>query len=275
MDTITKLYMIGTPLGNIEDITLRARQYLKDLGHIFAEDTRELSKLLNLLNISLDGKKLHSFSSHNMKEATNAALNILKEKSVGFVSDRGMPGISDPGAFLVRAARESGIPVVPVPGPSSVTTLYSISGFMETAFHFIGFLPNGVKERKQLWDQIKKWPLPACFFESPRRIRETLEEIKREFPEGEIFLGREMTKQFEEFSLVSLNELNLEAIQERGEFSVLLNPGKVQTPSKWEEEVQERLLSDKEWAKKVAERADITSSEVYNTLQKHKSSRRQ
>ncbi|NBT58084.1 16S rRNA (cytidine(1402)-2'-O)-methyltransferase [bacterium] len=273
MGSIFKLYMIGTPLGNIEDITLRARQHLEDLPHIFAEDTRELSKLLNLLNISLEGKKLHSFSSHNMKEATQLALNLLNESSVGFVSDRGMPAVSDPGAFLVQAARRNSVEVVPVPGPSAVTTLYSVSGFLETSFHFIGFLPETKKERKELWGQIKKWPLPTCFFESPRRIRESLEEIKKEFPKGEVFLGREMTKQFEEFSFETLERLEVEQIQERGEFSVFLNPGKMDLSCPWEEEVQERLLSDKEWSKKVAERAEVSASEVYNALQKIKKPR--
>lgn len=270
MKTINQLYIIGTPLGNLEDITLRARHYLQELPHIFAEDTREVSKLLNLLGISLEGKKLHSYSSHNMKEATELALSILKESSVGLVSDRGMPSISDPGAYLVQAAREETIPVIPIPGPSAVTTLISVSGFSQPAFHFIGFLPTTLKERKQLWDLVKKWPVPVCFFESPRRIRESLDELKSEFPEGRIFLGREMTKQFEEFSLVSLDSLDSQMIQERGEFSVLLDPGKIETTLDWKTEIQERLLSDKEWAKKVAGRAQIASSEVYNALQKEK-----
>jgi 16S rRNA (cytidine1402-2'-O)-methyltransferase len=274
MKTINKLYIIGTPLGNLEDITLRARQHLQDLPHIFAEDTREISKLLNLLGISLEGKKLHSYSSHNMKDATEFALKVLQQSSVGFVSDRGMPSISDPGSYLVEAAREEGIPVVPVPGPSAVTTLISVSGFSETAFHFVGFLPSSSKDRKRLWNQIRNWPVPVCFFESPRRIRESLEEIKNEFPEGKIFLGREMTKQFEEFSLISLDSLNLEDIQERGEFTVLIHPGKIENKAEWENEVQDRLLSDKEWAKKVAEKDQISASEVYNALQKEKALRK-
>lgn len=274
MKTINKLYMIGTPLGNLEDITLRARQHLQELPHIFAEDTREVSKLLNLLNISLEGKKLHSYSSHNMKEATELALRILKDSSIGFVSDRGMPAISDPGAYLVEAARNENIPVVPIPGPSAVTTLVSVSGFSQTEFHFTGFLPSSPKERKQLWEQVRKWPVPICFFESPRRIRESLEEIKKEFPSGKIFLGREMTKQFEEFSFFTLESLNPDLIQERGEYSVLLDPGKIEETQEWEKEVHERLLSDKEWAKKVAERAQVSASEIYNALQKEKAARK-
>ncbi|NBX75520.1 MAG: 16S rRNA (cytidine(1402)-2'-O)-methyltransferase [Proteobacteria bacterium] len=274
MKTLNKVYMIGTPLGNLEDITLRARQHLQDLPHIFAEDTREVSKLLNLLGISLEGKKLHSYSSHNMKEATDFALRVLKESSIGFVSDRGMPSISDPGSYLVQAAREENISVVPVPGPSAVTTIISVSGFSETAFHFVGFLPNSSKERKSLWNSVRHWPVPVCFFESPRRIRESLEEIKNEFPQGRVFLGREMTKQFEEFSLVALDSLNVESVQERGEFTVLLHPGKIETKAEWQNEIHDRLLSDKEWAKKVAEKSQLSASEVYNALQKEKALRK-
>ncbi|MFM8269260.1 MAG: SAM-dependent methyltransferase, partial [Pseudomonadota bacterium] len=206
--------------------------------------------------------------------ATELALKILQESSIGFVSDRGMPAISDPGAYLVQAARGENISVIPVPGPSAVTTLISVSGFTQTAFHFVGFLPQSQKERKQLWDKLRKWPEPICFFESPRRIRESVAELQREFPIGRIFLGREMTKQFEEFSLESLNALDLESIQERGEFAVLLDPGKLQESIEWEKEIGERLLSDKEWAKKVAERAQVSASEVYNALQKEKAARK-
>ena len=147
--TTSKLYLIGTPLGNMEDITLRAQNCLRNLSHIFAEDTRELSKLLKLLGISPEGKKLYSYAAHNMKAASKAALKILETESVGLVSDRGMPGISDPGAILVEEARMQKIEVIPIPGPSAVTTLFSVSGFHSSQFHFLGFLTREKKERKR------------------------------------------------------------------------------------------------------------------------------
>lgn len=272
MNVDTSLYIIGTPLGNVEDITLRARLVLKELQHLFAEDTRELSKLLNLLGISLTDKKLHSFSSHNMKEATVAALKILEGQSVGFVSDRGMPGISDPGASLVDEALKQGIRVKPIPGPSALTTLYAVSGMHATDFHFMGFLPIVQKHRSELWSRIKDWPSPVCFFESPKRLKETLEELAREFPKGRVFIGREMTKQFEEFRWIELTRLSEESVLLKGEFTVLLDPGEITSRVHWEQEVEERVLSDKEWAKRVASRNDCSASEVYNALQRNKKS---
>jgi 16S rRNA (cytidine1402-2'-O)-methyltransferase len=270
MNVDTSLYIIGTPLGNVEDITLRARAVLKDLKHLFAEDTRELSKLLNLLEISVKDKKLHSYSSHNMKEATVAALKVLKTESVGLVSDRGMPGISDPGAYLVEAVRTAGVEVKPIPGPSAITTLYAVTGLASTEFHFVGFLPTIQKYRSEMWKRLRDWPLPICFFESPNRIQKTLEELAQEFPKGRVFLGREMTKQFEEFRWLALADLNSTEIVLKGEFTVLLDPGDLIEKEKWTQEVEERVLSDKEWAKRVASRSECSASEIYNALQQVK-----
>lgn len=269
--TTTKLYLIGTPLGNIEDITLRAQNCLRNLSHIFAEDTRELSKLLRLLGLSPEGKKLYSYAAHNMKAASRAALKLLETESVGLVTDRGMPAISDPGALLVEEARRNKIDVIPIPGPSAVTTLFSVSGFGSGQFHFLGFLPRERKERKKIWDHLRAWPIPACFFESPHRIHETLKEMAQEFPLGRAVLGREMTKQFEEYPVISLEHLNLKEIPERGEFTVFLDPGEIKHEVSWEELLTLRLRPDKEWAKHIAERYGSTASEVYNALQKMKS----
>lgn len=216
---LTTLYIIGTPLGNLEDITLRAQKVFRELKHFFAEDTRELARLFNLLGISLEGKKIHSYASHNLKDATQFALEILKSESVGLVTDRGMPAISDPGAQLVAAAREQNIRISPIPGPSAVTTLVSVAGLRSSDFHFVGFLPHSQKEREKLWKRVKEWPTPLCFFESPKRVRETLSELSLHFPSGQVLIGREMTKQFEAFSLIKLNEMDQVTVNEQGEFS--------------------------------------------------------
>lgn len=265
------LYLIGTPLGNLEDITLRAQKMLQTLNQLFAEDTRELSKLLNLLGISLEGKKLHAYAAHNMKSATELALKILESEPIGLVSDRGMPAISDPGAYLVHAVRERQISVVPVPGPTAVTTLFAVSGITEPGFHFIGFLPTTQKARVQLWKSIQQWPAATCFYESPRRILETLKELSEWFPEGTVVIGREMTKQFEEFIRIPLKAWDKTPLTEKGEFTVILEPGQAPvTESDWQSVIQARLLSDKEWSKHVAEDLGCTASEIYNALQKAK-----
>lgn len=264
------LYIIGTPLGNLEDITLRARQVLAQCNHLFAEDTRELAKLFNLLGISLEGKKLHSYSAHNMKEATELALNLLEKNSIGLVSDRGMPAISDPGAVLVEEAIRLGKRVIPVPGPSALTTIFSVSGISQTDFHFVGFLPSSHKQRKELWEKLRNWASPLCFFESPKRIEETITELQKEFPNGKVFIGREMTKQFEEFYWIDLKNQSFNLDKPMGEFTAILVPGDVPLKLEWEEELMERVLSDKEWSKKVSQRHGCAASEVYNALQRVK-----
>jgi len=267
--TDTSLYIIGTPLGNLEDITLRAKRLLRECRHLFAEDTRELAKLLNLLGISLEGKKLHSYSSHNMKEATQLALELLQRESIGLVSDRGMPAISDPGSILVEQALEAKVRVVPVPGPSAVTTAFSVAGIAETEFHFVGFLPTTLKQRQILWEKLRNWPSPLCFFESPKRIEETLQEIQREFPDGRVFLARELTKQFEQLVWLNLKD-EIKRGESLGEFTVILIPGPIPTKLSWQQELEERMLTDKEWSKKVSIRYGCAASEVYNALQRLK-----
>lgn len=267
----SKLYIIATPLGNLGDITLRAIEVFKQLEVIFAEDSREFQRLLLALQIPIEGKKIFSYASHNLKEATEQAVRILLEgRSVGLVTDRGTPAISDPGARLVRRAHEEKISVIPIPGASSVTTLLSVSGVDSTEFEFLGFLPSQDKQRNELWDRLSKTNIPTVFFESPKRIRESVTELKEKFPNGQIFFGREMTKKFEEYRWFQLKELDTNSLSEMGEYAVVLVPGETAQVSDWQKEVELRLASDKEWAKEMGRRYEIASSDIYNALQKMK-----
>lgn len=268
----SELYVVATPLGNRQDITLRAIECLKKVKWVFAEDTRETLKLFELCGISAQGKKLHSYANHNLKKATALATQILLEgQSIALVTDRGTPGISDPGALLVAAARESGVKVVPLPGPSAVATLVSVSGLEQNEFLFLGFLPRENKPKQEVFDRIRKLGAPACFYESPRRVRETFADLKAAFPAGALFFGREMTKMYEQFGWLDLSTATADALPEQGEYVLLVQPGKVpEGPSDWEEEVRLRLATDKEWSKAVATRFGVTSREVYNALQRLK-----
>lgn len=269
----SRLYLIGTPLGNLQDVTLRAVETLKLLPTLFAEDTRELAKLLDLLEIGSAGKEMHSYAKHNLKPATDKALRMLDEgRDLGFVSDRGMPGISDPGSYLVDRARAAGHTIVPVPGPSAPTTLLPVSGFDCDRFVFLGFLPDKKAERDRLLDGAQALGLTIAFFESPRRARELFAELKLRFPRGRVCIGREMTKLHETFTVAELATLDAETIPELGEFSVAVDPGPAETVTSeaWEEEVRLRTLSEKEWAKAVAHRFGVASKDIYNTLQKKK-----
>jgi 16S rRNA (cytidine1402-2'-O)-methyltransferase len=263
-----ELYVVATPLGNLKDITLRAIECLNATTHFFAEDTRESMKLLELCGISLQGKKFHSYASHNLKKATELAVRILLEgHSVALLSDRGTPGISDPGALLVRAAREAGVAARPLPGPSAVTALYSVSGLSDSGFLFVGFLPKENKPRQALFKKVASLSLPVCFYESPRRVRETFQDLKSAFPKGSIFFGREMTKLYEEFGWLDLQSASPESLNEQGEYVCILQPGETRHTEEWEDEVRLRAAPDKEWAKAIAEKYGVASSDVYNALQ--------
>lgn len=267
--TQAELYVVATPLGNRLDITLRAIECLKQVRCIFAEDTREALKLMDLCGISAEGKKIHSYASHNLKKATELALKILGEgESVALVTDRGTPGISDPGALLVAAAREQGTKILPVPGASAVSALISVSGLKESEFFFVGFLPRENKPRAALFDRIARLGAAACFYESPRRIRETIEHLKAAFPQGSVFFGREMTKVFEQYELRVLADCGPENFPEQGEYVVLLRPGAVEKVQDWEEQVRLRAASDRDWSKALAAQYGIASKEAYNALQR-------
>ncbi len=270
---MAKLYIIATPIGNRLDLTLRALEIFKGLNHIYAEDTREIAKLLELHGIDPKSKKLHSYASHNMKEATNKAISLLQEgEDLGLVSDRGTPAISDPGALLVDKARELGVEVYPIPGASSVTALLSVSGWDVVPFVFYGFWPTAQGEAKRLVETIQKHRMLSCFLESPQRVRETARQLKAGFPDGKLCWGREMTKTFEEYQVLPLVKLEPEGLQERGEYTLLLNPGASAqaTPEAWEEEIRLRLASEKDWAKAVGARFGVASKEIYNALQELK-----
>jgi 16S rRNA (cytidine1402-2'-O)-methyltransferase len=190
------LYVVSTPIGNLEDITLRALRVLKEVDLVVSEDTRRTLKLLSHYGLS---NKLLSYHEHNSKKQTDTIIGILKEgKSVALVSDAGTPCISDPGSFLVHRAREEGVKIVPVPGPSSVITALSASGLNFESFLFTGFLPDKRSEREVVFE---KWRISGCpivFFVSPHRILYVLDEFIEFFPDSYLLLFREMTKVYEE-----------------------------------------------------------------------------
>jgi len=267
------LYLIGTPLGNLEDMTKRAEKYLKELNVLFAEDTREIRKLLMILGIEAEHKKIFSYASHNMKDANELAMTKLDEGSdIGFVSDRGMPCISDPGSLLVKEAHLKGHKVIPVPGPSSVVTALAASGVSEREFVFLSFLPTTEKAKHEKLLIAEKCQMPCVFFESPNRVEETLKQLSIWFPTARLFYGREMTKMHETYAWLELSHFDVSQVILKGEFVFVLEFAK--TPpvddSYLSEMVRLRLLSEKEWSKKIAEKAQVSSSDVYNALQKEK-----
>ena len=192
------LYVVATPIGNLEDIAMRAVRILAEVDLIACEDTRVTKRLLERHQISTP---LVSYHQHSSLQRTREMIRLLKEgKEVALVTDAGTPGISDPGRRLVTAAAEEGVRIIPVPGPSAVTAALSVSGFSADSFLFLGFLPRR-KGRKRLMEQIDTSAYTVVLFESKFRIRKTLEEIARldSFADctRRVVVCRELTKRFE------------------------------------------------------------------------------
>lgn len=189
------LFLVATPIGNLEDLSPRAARVLKECALIVAEDTRHTQKLLNAIGIAA---KLESFHRHSPIEKVNKILEPIKKgESVAYVSDAGTPGLADPGAELAARAHELHLRVVPVPGASALTTLLSASGFEASSFTFHGFFPRETKERKALLQRMRGIGGLQVFFETPHRVRESLELIAGIFPHAPLCVGRELTKKFE------------------------------------------------------------------------------
>jgi 16S rRNA (cytidine1402-2'-O)-methyltransferase len=200
-----KLYVVATPIGNLEDITLRALRILREVDVIAAEDTRHSLKLLNRHGIS---KPLISYWSEKEKIRTEVIMErLLTGSSVALISDAGTPGISDPGSILIRSAMESGVPVVPVPGPSALIAALSVSGLPGGEFTFAGFLPPKAAQRKKRLFSLAFEPRTLVFYEAPHRIIETLKDMQEVLAGRKAEVYRELTKVHEETLRGTLDEI--------------------------------------------------------------------
>lgn len=220
---MAQLYMVATPIGNLEDITIRALNILKEVDVIACEDTRQTMILLNHYEIK---KRLISCRAANEKESAAGIVKLMeKGDDIAYVSDAGTPGISDPGKQLVRKVRESGFKVVPIPGASAFGAMVSVSGFPDKSVLFEGFLsPKGGKRRKRVEELLSRNEA-FILYESPYRILKLLNDIKEAAPERKLLLGREISKKFEEFIEGTADQLfaNLEKRANiKGELALLV-----------------------------------------------------
>ena len=217
------LAIVSTPIGNMEDITLRALRILKEADLIAAEDTRRTGLLLKHFGIE---KPLTSYFEGNELKKKEVILSRLKQGDrVALVSDAGTPGISDPGFRLIRAAIEDEIPVIPIPGPSAVITALSVSGLPTDAFLFKGFLPHKSKKRRDLLKELEDARETLIFYESPHRISESLRDILEVLGDREIVLTRELTKAYEEVLRGKVSEIlnQIEGRQLKGEITLVVS----------------------------------------------------
>jgi 16S rRNA (cytidine1402-2'-O)-methyltransferase len=215
----------ATPIGNLEDVTLRVLAELAAADVVLCEDTRHTRVLLERHGIKA---RLLSYHEHNEAKRTAELLPRLETgERVALVSDAGLPGVSDPGARLVRAALDAGVEVTVLPGPSAVETALVASGLVAEQYRFLGFLPRGEKKLAAVWDELSGWPWPAVAFESPQRLPATLRSLAEADPEREVAVCRELTKRFEEVARGTAPELaDRFPTPPKGEITLVLGPAR-------------------------------------------------
>lgn len=263
------LYIVSTPIGNLEDITLRALRILKEVDVIAAEDTRHSAKLLNHYGIS---KPLISYWGEREKVKSEDMLRILHTgQSVALISDAGTPGISDPGAVLIEKAIESGIDVISIPGPSALVAAISISGLLIKEFTFIGFLPPKTAQRQKTLTSIEMEQRTLIFYEAPHRIIETLDDMHEIFGDRKASVVKEITKLHEEVLRGNLSEI-ISMLDERtiaGEYVIIVE-GKKKEDISFEDALSEvrslmkKGVSRKEAAKRISAQYGLSKNELYD-----------
>lgn len=270
LKTSGTLYVVATPIGNLEDITLRALKILKEVDLIAAEDTRHTKKLLNHFGINTP---LISYYREKEQERGRELLEKLRSGlNIALVSDAGTPAISDPGAVVVELCHQEEIAVSPIPGPSALTAALSCSGFSDGRFFFIGFSPAKKNQRRKLLDSLVHSQYPVVFYEAPRRIKGFLSEALESLGNREILWAREITKSYEEFRRSSLQELvdDKDNLTTKGEFVLIISPAdNVKKPEG--ENVEELLiwyrdnsdLSLKDTCRQLASDLGLSRSQVY------------
>ncbi len=213
------MYVVGTPIGNLEDLSPRAGRVLRTVALVAAEDTRVTRRLLNRLEAQ---PRLVSFNEHNWRERLDTVLQALSQSDAALVSDAGMPGVSDPGRELVAAAAARGIRIESVPGPSAVTAALSVSGLPADAFVFLGFLPRRRRERQERLRTAAASSMTSVLFEAPHRLRATLEDIDLVFGDRPVVVCRELTKLHEEVYRGAASGALQHFELPRGEFALVL-----------------------------------------------------
>ncbi|MGB5925698.1 MAG: 16S rRNA (cytidine(1402)-2'-O)-methyltransferase [Dehalococcoidia bacterium] len=225
------LYVVATPIGNLEDISMRALRILREVRLVAAEDTRKTRRLLNAYNIETP---LTSYHEHSKRAKFDYLLGYLEKEDLALVSEAGMPGLSDPGYDLIVAAIERGVSVVPIPGPSAVITALAVSGLPTDQFVYVGFLPRRKGQRQRLLSSISDEPGTIVAFEAPHRLREALTDIEETLGDRRVSVCRELTKIHEEVFRGRVSQAREHFAEPRGEFSLVIE-GKTRAWLKFQE----------------------------------------
>ena len=271
---MTALYIVATPIGNLEDITLRAIRTLKEVKLIAAEDTRKTRQLLTAHNIKTPTTSYHE---HNKLTKLDYILSRLKQDDVALVSDAGMPGISDPGYELISAVAKENVKIIPIPGPSALTTALVVSGLPTDSFCFLGFLPHRSGDRKKLLKSRIDEKSTLVLFESPHRITASLKDMLEIWGDRQVAICREITKIYEEIFRGKLSEAVERFTAPRGEFTLVVagqaksaKPELNQDIEKQLENLRKSGLTAKEAAGQIAEKTGLSRKELYQAWIKNK-----
>ncbi|WP_163582988.1 16S rRNA (cytidine(1402)-2'-O)-methyltransferase [Gracilibacillus saliphilus] len=268
------LYVVPTPIGNLEDITIRALRILEEADAVLAEDTRNTGKLLHHFELK---QKMISYHEHNKMARQDQILEMLSNgENLALVSDAGMPGISDPGFEVVQAAIQADLPVVVLPGANAALSALVGSGLPTDHFYFYGFLPRKKKDRDQALQLLQSMDTTFILYESPHRIKETIKLLSESLGDRQVAIARELTKRYEEYIRGRLPEIE-EWIADnsiKGECCIVVEGTKDNSQSKWwtdltvkehvEKEMELEGYSSKEAIKAVAKERNIPKREVYN-----------
>ena len=268
---IGKLYIVATPIGNLEDITLRALRVLKEVDLIAAEDTRQTLKLLNHYEIN---KPLISYHRHNEETKSEILIEKLRNgENIALVSDAGTPGICDPGEEVIKKAIEDNIEVIPIPGACAMINALIVSGISTKEFEFLGFLPLNKKLRRQKLKEIENSSKTIIIYEAPHKMKTTLGDLKEILKDRKIVLARELTKIHEEFIRKSIDELLSEIDTIKGEMILIIEGNKIDTEEcKNFDEIsledhyklyEEKGLNKKEIINQIAKDRNVNKNEIY------------
>lgn len=263
------LYIVATPIGNLEDITLRAVRILKEVDLIAAEDTRHTLKLLNHLEIS---KPMISYHRHNEGERTDDLIKELKAgKQIALVSDAGTPGICDPGEEIIKRCIEKNIKIIPIPGACAMVNALIASGISTKEFSFLGFLPLNKKTRREKLEEIKNSNKTTILYEAPHKLKNTLKDLSDIVENRKMVLARELTKIHEEYIRGTVDELIEKSENLKGEIVLIIEESKKKEENKLNDlSLEEHYnfykaqgLSKKEIIKKIAKDRNVNKNEIY------------
>ena len=271
------LYVVATPLGNLQDISQRAIEVLKQVDLVAAEDTRRSRQLLSHFGISTQMESYHDDSG--TAKPQRIVEQLMAGKRVALLSDSGTPAVSDPGAELVRQVLNRGMKVVPIPGPSAVTAAFSVAGISASGFLFAGYPPRKASEKRQFLEEIAAHSRPVVLYEAPHRVADTLQLLAEICPQRQIVLARELTKLHEEIRYGPVGEIAqaISGEEPRGEFTLVLNPAPQPPPPRQvsEENVQEAVeamleagLSHRDAARILELLTELSRNEAYQSVQR-------